>query len=380
VRAVSPRPDTRRCTRVVSRSFERLGSQPPPIPGSTDRAGQRPWHPSRGALRPSNLGAHGCPIIAKDLRPTLFRPPRSRLAMSSSATFSDKWRREEREERERLRQLEGRLDSLQSRRRALLDQVRALSSKQRELYSRGQGPQSEAERLYQESGELGRHLAGLRRSCEAARAKLEEAVIRRRELVLTFDRGERLNPDQVRREMAELELRQQTRALPIDEENALIARLRQMAKDLQQFEARKEAAAEHELQRRTADAAIVAARAEVDRIVKEMEVARTERDKRRVEIPAKLEAAGNVVAEMRVAGRTRAELMPEVDSLGREIAEVEREGRELLARYRQRQEIAREIMAEYARPLSPPPPDGPATVEGSPVEEPVKRGRTDPPP
>jgi len=262
----------------------------------------------------------------------------------------------------------------------LLDHVRALSSKQRELYSRGQGPQSEAERLYQESGELGRHLAGLRRSCEEARSKLEEAVIRRRELVLTFDRGERLNPDQVRREMAQLELRQQTRALPIEEENALIARLRQMAKDLQQFELRKEAAAEHEIQRRAADAAIVAARAEVDRIVGEMEVARTERDKRRVEIPAKLEAAGSVVAEMRVAGRTRAELMPEVEALGREIAEVEREGRELLARYRQRQEIAREILAEYARPLSPPPSNEPATVEGSPSEEQVKSGGTDPPP
>ena len=239
--------------------------------------------------------------------------------MPSRAVLSEQWQREDREERDRLRQLEGHLNSLLDRRHDLIGQVRALSSKQQELYNRRQTPQAEAEQLHQEYGQLGRRLTELRKAIEGGRQKLEEAVVRRRELVLTFDRGERLNPDQLRREMAELELRQQTRALPIEEENALIAELRQKAKDLKQFEARKEIAAEHERQRREADGTIVAARAEVERIAEEMEAARSERDKRRAGIPAKLEAAGAIVAEMRAAGKARAELMTQVDALGREI-------------------------------------------------------------
>ena len=271
--------------------------------------------------------------------------------MAEGAGFSDQWRREEKEERERLRQLEVRLDSLKGRRHELLGQVRSLSSKQHELYNRGRAPQTEAERMYHEFGELGRHLAELRRGVQKAREDFENAVIRRRELVLTFDRGERLNPEQVRREIAELELRQQTRALPLEEENALIAELRRKVQALKEFETRKELVEKHEVQRREADATIVAARAEIDRLLKEMDVARAEREKRKAGIPTNLEAAGAAVAEMREAGRTRAELMAQVDTLSREIAEIEREGRDLLARYHQRQEIAREIMREYARPL-----------------------------
>ena len=282
--------------------------------------------------------------------------------MPSRAGFSEQWQREEKAERERLRQLENRLNGLLDRRRELLGQVRALTSKQHELYYGQHGPQAEAERLHHETGQLGRRLGELRSARDKARQALEDAVIRRRELLLTFDRGDRLNPEQLRREIAELELRQQTRALPIEEENALIAELRQKAKDLQQYEARKEVAVEHERQRKEADAAILAARAEIDRIGKEMEAARSEREKRRSEIPANLEAAGAVVAELRTVGRSRAELMTQVDALNREIAEVEREGRELMARTRQREEDARLILEEYSRPLSPSDPSGPGST------------------
>ncbi len=282
--------------------------------------------------------------------------------MAHGVGFSDQWRKAEREERDRLRALETRLDALQGQRRQLLGEVRALSSRQHELYDQHQGPQAAAERLYHESGELGRQLGHLRRSVEKARQGLEDAVIRRRELVLTFDRNERLNPEQVRREIAELELRQQTRALPIEEENALIAELRRKSKALQEFEARKELAAKHVQQRQEADAAIVAARGEIDKILKEMDQVRGERDKRKGEIPASLEAAGAAVAEMRAAGRSRAELMAQVDALSRDIAEVEREGRELLAKLRARQEAAREILEEYSRPLP--------TASGKPASSP----------
>ncbi len=272
--------------------------------------------------------------------------------MPEGIGFSDQWRKAEREERDRLRQLESRLDALHGQRRELLAQVRSLSSRQQELYRQGQGPQTEAERLYHESGELGRQLSQLRRAAERARQAMESAVIRRRELVLTFDRHERINPEQLRREIAELELRQQTRALPIEEENALIAELRRKTKAVQEFETRRDQVAQHEVQRKEADTAILAARAEIDRILKEMEAVRGERDRRKAEIPVNLEAAGAAVAEMRTAGRSRAELTAQLDALGREIAEIEKEGRELLRRYHERQELAREIMREYARPAS----------------------------
>ncbi len=295
--------------------------------------------------------------------------------MAPRAVLSEQWQREDREERDRLRQLEGRLNELLDRRRDLIAQVRALSTKQKELYNQRQAPQADVERLHDEFAHLGKLLPELRRGCEKARQQLEEAVVRRRELVLTFDRTERQNPDQVRKAMAELELRQQTRALPIEEENALIAELRQKAKDLEHIESRKAIAAEHERQRREAEETIVAARAEVERIVAEMALARTERDKRMVEIRAKLGTAGALVAEMRAAGRSRAELMTQVDGLSREIDSIEREGRELLARSRTRREDARRILKEYERPRPATRRADPTAIAESHLEELMKRGK-----
>ncbi len=279
--------------------------------------------------------------------------------MPSRALLSEQWQREDREERDRLRQLEGRLNTLLDQRHALIGQVRALSAKQKDLYNRRQVPQAEVERLHDEFGQLGKHLSELRSGCEKARQKLEESVVRRRELVLTFERSERQNPEQLKREIAELELRQQTRALPIEDENALIAELRSKAKELQHIESRKAIALEHEKQRREAEEAIVAARLEVDRLVEEMAKARADRDKHMVDIRAKLEAAGAMVAEMRTAGRARAELMTQVDTVSREIAEVEKEGRELLARSRTRREDARKILQEVLEATTRPPPERP---------------------
>ncbi len=271
--------------------------------------------------------------------------------MAYEVGFSDQWRRAEREEREQLRRLEARLDELRARRRDLLGKIRELTTKQREVYQRREGPQTEAERLYHESGELNRHLADLRRAVEKVRQTLEDAVVRRRELVLTFSPVERLNPEQLKREIAELELRQQTTALSLDDEKALLVQLRRKVQELKDFEARKELVTQHEAQRKELETTITTSRAEIDRIVKEMQQVRAERDKRKVDIPASLEAAGAAAAELRVMGSERAELMTQADALGREIAEIEREGRELLARHHQRQEDAREILREYARPL-----------------------------
>jgi uncharacterized coiled-coil DUF342 family protein len=269
-------------------------------------------------------------------------PPRPHLSPEAE--------REDRDDRERLRHLESRLDSLFERRQELIEESRRIAAEQRSLYDQSQSPGEEVERLHAEHQALGHRLAELRTAREEARRKVEEAVVARRELLLTFDKGERTSPEQIRREIAELEHQQQTRALPIDEENALIARLRKRSQDLKSAEARTALVLEHDRLRHEADLAVTTAHDEVDRLGREMTAARTARDQKMGEIREKLQSAGGVVAEMRSRGRARAEVVERIDAISREIAEVEREGRELLARSRARRDEARKTMRAFAGP------------------------------
>ncbi len=281
----------------------------------------------------------------------------------------------DREDREQLRRLEARFEALLTRRRTLLADVRRLSSEQKELYDRRQAPQVEVEKIHAEHGELGRKLSELRRARDAARKAVEEAIVKRRELLLTFDRGERERPDQIRREIAQLELRQQTKALSLKEENELIAHLRKRSADLKEAEARVATVAQHEKQRKEADAAIVAARTEVDRLAMEMTKARHERDGKMVAIRQKLESAGSLVAEIRTKARAREEVMREVIAVGKELDEVDRQGRDLLARSRARRAEAVRTLRQYSRPRGAPQEETLANVAEAHFTELMKRGK-----
>jgi uncharacterized coiled-coil DUF342 family protein len=281
---------------------------------------------------------------------------------------------DERSERDRLRTLETRFEALLERRRALLTDLRRLSTEQKTLYDRRQEPQVEVEKLNELHGQLGRKLSELRRARDLARAKVEEAVVRRRELLLTFDRGERERPEQIRKEIAELELRQQTRALSIDEENALIARLRRRSADLKTAEARVATVAAHERLRHEADEAITAARADVERLGEEMRKAREERDATMATMRETLATAGGLVAELREKGRVRAEVMHEVDRCSRELDAIDREGRELLARSRARRAEASRTVRQYA-PKRRTPEEALASIAEAHLEELLKRGK-----
>ncbi len=267
--------------------------------------------------------------------------------------LSDQEERDEREDRNRLRTLDARLDALHRQRQPLIADIQRLAAEQRALYDRRQAPQDLVEKLYREHGELGRKAAELRTQRDRARTKVDEALIRLRELRLTFAPGERVRPENLKREIAELELLQQTRAVPIDEENALIARLRQRSQELKTAEARAGLVSEHERQRKEAEAAVAAARAEVDVLGAAMAEARSARDRRMVEIRETLEGAGALVAEMRAKGRERAELMARVDAMGREIADLEREGRRLIGAARARREESRKTVREFTRHRGP---------------------------
>ncbi len=283
--------------------------------------------------------------------------------------------RQEREDRDRLRSIDGRLDALARQREELVLEARRLSSEQKALYDRRQAPQAEVERLYDEHGALGKRLAALRSERDRAKQKLEEAVVSAREVRLTFTPGERVRPEQLRREVAALELRQQTHALPIDEENALIAQLRQRTKDLKEAESRVEVVQEHERRRKEAEGNVTAARAEVARIVAEMAKTKAERDARMAAVRAKLEGAGALVAELRAKGKARAELAGQIDGLSREMRDLETEGRKILGASRARREEARRTVRAYAPRRGGPPEDALAAMADAQLQQLLKRGK-----
>jgi len=281
----------------------------------------------------------------------------------------------EREQRNRLRALDARLRSLDAKRAGLIADMRKLSVEQKHLYDRRQAPQDEVQRLYDEHGALGQRIAALRGERDAARRGLEGAVVALRELKLTFAPGERLRPDAIRREIATLEHRQQTRALPLDEENALIAHLRQLHKDLKTAEAQTAVVATHEQQRKEAEAKVVAARAEVERLSKEGVETRARRDVKMQEVRAKLVAAGGLVAELRAKGKARSEVMTQVDAVSREIMELEGEGRRILGEMRARRDEARKTVRAYAPDRRRPSTSTVDSTADAQLQELLKRGK-----
>ena len=273
--------------------------------------------------------------------------------MPARPILSEEGERQERQDQDHLRALDSKLDRLYQERGELIREMRRLSTEQKALYDRRQAPQAEVEGLYRAHGVLGKRLAELRAERDSARKSVEEAVIQLRELKLTFAPGERVNPERLRKEIADLELRQQTRALSLDDENALIALLRQRTKELKEVEARGSVVAEHERQRKEAEGRVTAARANLERVGREMATARTERDAKMAEIRSKLATAGGLIAELRAKGRERAEVMAKVDAASREIVEAEREGRRILEQIRARRDEARKTLRAYTRPRRP---------------------------
>ncbi len=289
--------------------------------------------------------------------------------------LSDDQEVQERETQTRLRAIDARLRTLDTKRRELIAEMRRVSAEQKGLYDRRQAPQVEVERLYDEHGDLGRTVAQLRVQRDSARRALEEAVIALRELKLSFQPGERMRPDQIRREIAQLEHRQQTHALPLDEENALIKHLRQRHKDLQSAEAQSQIVADHALRQKEAEARVVAARAEVERLGAESAKTRSLRDAKMAEVRAKLVAAGGLVAELRSKGKARAEVMEKIDLVSREINDLDHEGRRLLGEMRARRDEARKTVRAYAPGRGRPPASQADSTAESQLQELLRRGK-----
>jgi uncharacterized coiled-coil DUF342 family protein len=295
--------------------------------------------------------------------------------VSPRPVLSDDEEEKERDAQTKLRAIDARLRTLDSKRRDLITEMRKLSAEQKALYDRRQAPQAQVERLYDEHGGLSRKVAELRSQREAARRGLDEAVIALLELRLTIAPGERMRPDQIRREIAQLEHRQQTNALPLDEENALIAQLRQRHKDLKITEARTQVVAEHEQRRKEAEARVTAARAEVERLGAEAAKTRSARDTKMTEVRQGLLAAGNLVGELRAKGKARAGVMEKIDGLSREINELEHEGRRILGETRARRDEARKTVRAFAPGRGRPAQSMVDSTADAQLQELLKRGK-----
>jgi uncharacterized coiled-coil DUF342 family protein len=295
--------------------------------------------------------------------------------MPPRPVLSDEEEQQERADRDRLRAIDARLDALDGRRRTLITEMRKLSTEQKSLYDRRQEPQIEVERLYDEHGALGKRLAELRGERDRARHAFETAVVGLRELRLTFAPGERVRPEQIRREIASLEHRQQTQSLSLDDENALIAQLRLRTKELKEAEARVQLVADHERVRKDAEAKVAAARAEIDRLAAAMAAAKLERDQKMAAVRSKLEAAGSLVAELRAKGKARAGVMDQVDAVSREMHDLENEGRRLLGASRTRRDEARKVLRAYAPQRRGTPEDVLAQTAEAQLEQLLKRGK-----
>jgi uncharacterized coiled-coil DUF342 family protein len=288
--------------------------------------------------------------------------------------LSDDDEQHERDARSTLRAIDLRLRSLGDKRRALIVEMRRLSAEQKELYERRQAPAAEVERLYEEHHALGKRITEVRAERDRARHAVEEAVVALRELRLTFAPSEHERPDRIRHEIAQLELKQQTHALPIAEENALIAQLRQRHKDLKAAEASTQVVAEHQRLRKEAEARVDAARAEVDRITKVGLEVKAERDAKMAAVRAKLLDAGGAVAALRAKGKERAAVMEQIDGISHEMDGLERDGRRLLGEVRARREEARKTVRAYG-PGRRPPTSAIETAAEANLQELLKRGK-----
>lgn len=264
--------------------------------------------------------------------------------------LSEQDERDEREGYEKLRATETKLRELHGRRDVLLTQVHALSDQQKALFDARQPQQQRLEATHDEHRDLGHRLAEVRHLRDQARRRLDEAVATARQPRAVGARGVGASrPDQIERELATLARRQETTALPLAEENALIDRMRALRK---QLESAQQDAAAIKLQQdsqRAKDEAVRAAHAEVERWSAELTTVKVARDRLMESMRAQLVQVGQLVAQVREKARERGQVMERLDALMADVRRLEKEADGLVAASRQRRQEARRTVVEHNR-------------------------------
>jgi uncharacterized coiled-coil DUF342 family protein len=260
-------------------------------------------------------------------------------------------RREERELRRRLDELEPQIRNLRTKRQELIQELLRLSDEQRRLSEQQNPQQARLEGLHEEHRAIGREVARVRSALDSAHQRRDESLARLRSLRAQMPKTGRMQLDRARREIVRLELEQQTRALTLDDENALIARLRQLKKDLTSAEASAGATAQTLEEIKATEAEFEKARTDVDRLRKEFDRLRAERDQRMDTMKGELVSVGQLVARIRETARARAAIRDQLDEVGHALRELDREFDVVRQRLRDRRADTRRAAPE--RPRSP---------------------------
>lgn len=297
--------------------------------------------------------------------------------MPGRSTLSEEAEKEEREGREQLRVTESRLRELWGRRDVLLGQVHSLSEEQKVLFDARGPKQAALEATHHEHVELGRKLAAARARRDAARRTLDEAIAETRVARETAPSVAAPAPAQLRREIADLEHRQETNALPLAEENALIDRIRALRKRAEAAEKSAEAVKAQREAIQAREEAVRTARRALDQLAAEMQTLRVERDRRMASMRDQLVTVGQLVAQIREKSRERTALMGRLNTLMTDVHRLEREATQLVQASRARRAEATRTLREYSRSVR-----GRAGNESSTersadaqLEELLKRGR-----
>ncbi len=298
--------------------------------------------------------------------------------MPGRAYLSEEAEEEERKDRDRLYELRGKLRELVDKRRVLLGEFHRLSDEQRVLYEARAPKEEEVERVHREYQELGHALSRARTARDAARHQLEESVAELREFQALNPRAESSRPEEIRREVAELERRQQTQTLSLTDENALIDRLRALTKRAEEAEKGKTRAEEREKRIHALEKVVAERLALARKAAEELPRLRAERDQRMQSIRGRLAASGELVSQIREKAKARGAAMDRVRTISAEIDGLEREADQLARNSRQRRDEARQAIGAYrqgvratgsARGASD------AQVADRQLEELLKRGR-----
>ncbi|HZY70104.1 MAG TPA: hypothetical protein VFF67_03895 [Thermoplasmata archaeon] len=269
--------------------------------------------------------------------------------MTARAALSEDAEREERDERDRRRSLEVKYRDLRSRRQLLLDQVHKLVDEQKAIFDRQEPKRRSLDGMHAEYRGLGGEIALARRDRDAARRAADEALIAVRVARSELPRGELPNPDHLKREIAALELKQQTSALSIADENLLIDRIRGLQKRMTGLEKDSAGVAAKQARVKEAEEKLRVERAKVEHCGSEMTRLKALRDQRMASMRGILEEVGQHLAELRARSEARGELMRKVYALSEQLDGVDREIRALDRGYRARRDEARKTIREFTR-------------------------------
>jgi uncharacterized coiled-coil DUF342 family protein len=256
---------------------------------------------------------------------------------------------EDRDDRDLIRHAESKLRDLYNRRAALLEQVDKLSDGQRDLFEERQRRQNAVEEVYQDHQAMGHRLAELRRARDAARSKLDGAVVAGRLVRGEMPKGDHATPEQIRKEMESLEHRQQTTALPLKDENALIDRMRALKTQLVAAERDRAAIQAVLVKRKEAEDAVRARKLELDAIHTEFETLRAQRERAMASIRDRLVDVGGLLAEVREKAKERGAVMARVEAFSDEIRTLERDVNARVRATRDRRLEAKRTVVDYNR-------------------------------